>query len=189
MKKTKTQKRPRWLEPRVAILLDIVLEVAGELKKPYAIGGALAMAAHGYQRKTEDVDLFVEFKDRGAWLSALRQRSLLVEPLFAGVQYVAKVPGETDPAIRIDVLVPAEEVELSAIDVPDAMTIAGRPAEVFPLVLLIIAKYKSDRDKDHADVKEMFERGMINVPEVLTVMRRVDEELAQRFVEQYGATS
>ena len=54
-------------------LLDRFLSAAARIKKPYAIGGALAMATYGYSRETRDVDALVDYEDRVAWIRALRE--------------------------------------------------------------------------------------------------------------------
>jgi hypothetical protein len=181
------RKQSGWISPEVTELLDLFLAVAAEVDRPYAIGGALAMGAHGYRRHTDDVDAYVNYDDRGAWVRALRARGLTVTPLFAGVHYVAMLPEQTNPEIRIDLLVPADDPDLSAIEVPDSMTIADRTVEVWPVELLVIAKFQSTRDEDHADVDKMFERGLFDPRSVCVIMRRMDEDvLAQQFWKKYG---
>ena len=176
-----------WIDPNVEILLDTFLDAARELKLSYAIGGALAMGAHGYRRHTSDVDAYVVYGEHGQWLRALRTRGLIVEPLFRGVQYIAQLSRQSDPAERIDVLVPAGDPEMSAIEVPDSGIIANRPAEIWPVSLLVIAKFRSDRPKDQVDVEEMFDRGLFDPSEVRTVMMHMDEpELADDFVKKFG---
>jgi hypothetical protein len=176
-----------WIAPKVAQLLDLFLAAAMEVDRPYAIGGALAMGVHGYRRHTDDVDAYVEHKDRIEWVRALRDQGLTVAPLFAGVHYVAYLPEHNDPEIRIDLLVPAEDPDLSAVEVPDSATIAGRPAEVWPLDLLVIAKYRSTRPEDNADVDKMFERGLFDPASVRRIMLHMGEaSLAHRFWKKYG---
>jgi len=176
-----------WIAPKVAQLLDLFLAAAKEVDRPYAIGGALAMGVHGYRRNTDDVDAYVEYKDRIEWVRALRDQGLTVAPLFTGVHYVAYLPKHNDPEIRIDLLVPAEDPDLSAVEVPDSATIAGRHVEVWPVDLLVIAKYRSTRPEDNADVGKMFERGLFDSAAVRRIMIHMGEtSLAQRFCKQYG---
>lgn len=176
-----------WVSHEVQQLLDLFLAAAATIGRPYAIGGALAMGAHGYRRHTDDVDAYVNYKDRGEWVRALRARGLTVTPLFAGVHYAAFLPEHGDPEVRIDLLVPAEDPDLSAIEVPDSATIADRPVEVWPVDLLVVAKFRSTRPEDRADVGKMFERGLFNPKSVRTIMRRMGETaLAERFWKKYG---
>lgn len=133
-----------WLDPRARDLLDLFLDAAQQVAKPYAIGGAVAMASHGFIRQTRDVDAYVDYEDRAVWLRALRERGLSVEPLVTGIHYIAYLPEHGDPELRIDVMVPADDPDVSAVAVPDKVTLAGRTLEVFPIDLLVIAKYQSE---------------------------------------------
>jgi hypothetical protein len=187
MARAKTPSRD-WLAPHVAELLDVFLAVAKELDLPYAIGGALAMGAHGYRRHTDDIDAYVEHKYRGRWIRTLREHGLTVAPLFGGVHYVAQFPDENDPEIRIDLLVPADDPDLSAIEVPDASQIAGRPVEIWPLELLVVSKFQSTREKDHEDVDAMSERGLFDPKAVHRILLHMDEPaLARKFWREYGS--
>ena len=177
----------KWISPEVEQLLDLFLAAADEIGRPYAIGGALAMGAHGYRRHTDDVDAFVIHEDRVEWIRALRKQGLIVTPLFSGIHYIAQLPNQEDPEVRIDLLVPADDPDLSAVEVPDSTTIANRAAEVWPIDLLVIAKFRSTRDKDHADVDEMYDRGLFDPESVRSIMIHMDEKaLARRFWKKYG---
>ncbi len=181
------RRRGSHLSPEVEQLLDLFLAAAEAVGRPYAIGGAVAMGAHGYWRNTDDVDAFVAYEDRVDWVRALRAQGLTVTPLFAGVHYVALLPEHNDPEKRIDLLVPAEDPDLSAVEVPDSMAIEGRQAEVWPIDLLVIAKFRSTRIEDRADVEKMFERGLFDPESVRSIMLHMGEtSLAGRFWKKYG---
>jgi hypothetical protein len=103
------------------------------------------------------------------------------------VQYEATLPN--DPDVHIDLLLPAEDPDLSAVEAPEESEIASRTADVWPVSLLVIAKFRSKREKDRADVEEMYERGMFDPKEVRTIMLHMGEKvLAQRFWLKYGRT-
>ena len=177
----------RWVSAEVEQLLDLFLAAATEINRPYAIGGALAMGVHGYRRHTDDVDAYVNHADRVEWVRALRKQGLTVTPLFSGVHYIALLPKHNDPEIRIDLMVPAEDPDLSAIEVPDSATIADRAVEVWPLDLLVIAKFRSTRSDDRSDVDRMFELGLFSPKSVRSIMLHMDEmSLARRFWKKYG---
>jgi hypothetical protein len=165
----------RWVSAEVEQLLDLFLAAATEINRPYAIGGALVMGVHGYRRHTDDVDAYVNHVDRVEWVRALRKQGLTVTPLFSGVHYIALLPEHNDPEIRIDLMVPAEDPDLSAIEVPDSATIADRAVEVWPLDLLVIAKFRSTRSGDRSDVDRMFELGIFNPKSVRSIMLRINE--------------
>ncbi len=177
-----------WLAPETDLMLRTVLEVAADTGLPYAIGGALAMGAHGYRRHTDDVDTFVMYDDRVEWIRAFRARGLVVVTRFAGVQYKVTLPGAKEDEACIDLLVPAEDPDLSAVEAPEEGKIGGYPAEIWPLDLLVIAKFRSARDKDRGDFKELYERGMFDPQRIRTIMLHMgDKLLAQRFWLKYGA--
>ena len=64
-----------WVSHEVQQLLDLFLAAAATVGRPYAIGGALAMGAHGYRRHTDDVDAYVNYKDRGEWVRGFPARA------------------------------------------------------------------------------------------------------------------
>ena len=146
------------------------------------------MGVHGFRRHTADVDAFIAYEDRVEWIRSLRALGLSVVSLFTGVQYRAMLPGltgEEDP--HIDLLVPAEEPGLSAVDAPKLSKIDGYDAAVWPISLLVVAKFDSNRDKDHADVSQMYERGMFDPVEIRAIMLLMnDKPLARRFWLKYG---
>jgi hypothetical protein len=70
-----------------------------ELQIPYAVGGGMALNAHGYERATTDVDLVVT----GDGLAEFKARSL-------GLGWLEVFPGsrgvrETDNRVKIDFLI------------------------------------------------------------------------------------
>lgn len=169
-------------DPTTKELLERVVTAMQVAGVEYAIGGAMAMAAHGYSRSTKDVDLFVEEKDRLATLRTLRQAGLVVAPIFDPHHYVAHVPGTEDFERRIDVLVPAGEPELSAIEWSDVATVEGiSDVHVFPVALLVMAKSYSDRAKDEQDIAAMLDRGLFDPEGVATIIETVDPPHAKRF--------
>jgi len=148
---------------------------------PYAIGGAMAMAAHGYERTTKDVDVYVAHGDHHAFLRALRDSGMTVIPIFEPHHYAAYVPGTTDQERRIDVLVPSGEPELSAIEWAEEKELFGVSVPVFPLDLLVFAKAYSSRSKDEHDIASMLGRGMFDPANVAAIIQSVDKEGAAEF--------
>lgn len=144
--------------------------------KPYAIGGALAMSAHGYVRQTSRVDAFALLDDKLAWLRAARSVGLTVDEIFRDVHYIAFFTKHQDPRIRIDLLFPAAEPELSAIEFPATVSIGGVTAEAFPMDLLVMAKFQSDREGDARDFERMFHLGLFDPAQA-----SVDGPLAKKF--------
>jgi hypothetical protein len=166
------------VDPRLDELLAIIRDVIDPLGIDYAIGGALAMAAHGYVRNTRDVDLFVKEENRGTVLRALRAAGLSVSDVFRPHHFIALKPEHGDPDIRIDILVPAGEPDLSAIEWPDRLPIfkGGDPLNVVEPHLLAMMKFYSDRDDDEYDLKQMYTRGLFEPDAVRRMIESIDED-------------
>jgi len=147
----------------------------------YAIGGALAMRAHGYKRHTDDVDLFALDRDRVAILRALHDVGLTITPIFAPHHYTATIKGETDPDSRIDVMFPAAEPDLSAVEFPDQGEIGGVTANIWPMPLIVIAKFYSDRPEDHLDLAALLNRGLFDPKQVADMIEILDKEAVPEF--------
>jgi hypothetical protein len=151
----------------------------------YSVGGAIAMQAHGLRRYTADVDAFVLEADALRALRVLREAGFTVTPVFAPHHYVATIPeyAAQDPDLRVDVLVPADEPELSAIEYPVRGRLAELDLNVFQLELLVVAKFYAGRPKDHLDFVLMLERGLFDPAKVRAILASYDPEGAASFDE------
>ena len=162
----------RWpYDPRVKRLLRTFIAMAKEVKRQYAIGGALSMSAHGYSRETKVVDAFLLERDRLTWLRAARKHGLTVDNIFGHIHYIAFFPKDGDARIRIAMLFPAAEPDLSAVEHPSKGTIGGIKARIFPVELLAIAKFISDRPEDNRDFTTMFNLGLFEPTTVRAILR------------------
>ena len=140
------------------------LALADRLAKenvPYAIAGAMALGAHGYERVTTDVDLLVTREG----LARFKNANL-------GKGYVEKFPGskglrDTENGVTIDVLLtgdfPGDGLP-KPVSFPDpadpAVTLAGDRFRILALPKLVELKLASGmtaphRLKDLADVLEL----------------------------------
>lgn len=166
------------LDPRTQDLLDIVQQHVDTADIEYAVGGAIAMAAHGYARHTNDVDLFVVEKDRHKVFRALRDAGMQISAVASPFHYIAVLPEHANPDIRIDLLFPAGDPELSAIELPQrkSLTRGGSPLNVFPADLLAIAKFYADRDEDESDLRAMYTRGIFDPVQVGDLIEREFDE-------------
>lgn len=165
------------LDPRVEELLRIVQRRIGQLDVDYAVGGAIAMAMQGYARHTSDVDVFVLKEDCPQVLAALRDEGLEVATLYEDAHYVATLPKHGDVDIRIDVLVPPGEPDLSAVEYPREMLLEG--GKILPIVqanLLAAQKFYANRDKDENDLRAMYRRGVLNAEAVGELIHSFDPE-------------
>lgn len=165
-------------------LFSLIADPIKKSRAPYAIGGAVAMAAHGFARETSDLDVFFHGDDSNRVLSALRKAGLKIATIAEPYHY-AIFPDLTDPDTRIDLLFAWSEPEVSAIDAPDELdaTIMGEEmtVNVFPVVLIATAKLVSDRVRDHQDVAAMYVRGLFDPTEVKTILKHLkDKDATQR---------
>jgi len=140
----------------------------------WAIGGAEAMAAHGYQRETLDVDFFIGDDAREELLATLERRRLPVITVLEGVHY-AVTPNLKQDDVRIDLLFPSDEPEVTAIWKPTDAVIADEKVPVIRLEYIVASKLLTDPasergQKDAGDLSELHRRGMIDGPTVLEVL-------------------
>ena len=138
------------------------LEVARRLESgniPYAIAGAMALGAHGYERMTSDVDLLLTREG----LSRFKVQNL-------GRGYVEKFPGskgmrDTENEVPIDVLIAGDfpgdgRPKPVAFPDPAGAAVVGERFRILSLPKLVELKLASGmtaphRLKDLADVLEL----------------------------------
>lgn len=126
---------------------------------PYAIAGAMALSAHGYERVTSDVDVLLT-----------RDGLTRLKDAYLGRGYVEKFPGskglrDTENNVPIDVLITGEFPgdglpKPVAFPNPEAVTAGGERFRILPLNTLIELKLASGmsaphRLKDLADILEL----------------------------------
>lgn len=126
---------------------------------PYAIGGAMALNAYGYERVTKDVDVILAADGLDAFKKA-----------HLGRGYVEKFPGsrglrDTEHNVAIDVLIAGDypgDGRAKPVAFPDPARVAVRqgPVALLPLEVLIELKLASGmtaphRLRDLADVLEL----------------------------------
>lgn len=144
----------------------------------YAIGGAVAMSIAGYTRQTEDLDVFFNHTDRPLVLRALRSAGVAFATIADPYQY-AIIPSLKNLDRRVDLLFTSEDLEVDAVAFPDEEIIGvGKnkvAVKVFPAVLIKTAKVVSDREKDHDDVRRMYERGLIDPDEIVSTLQHYRE--------------
>ncbi len=156
--------------------------IAPSLPEDYAIGGAFAMAAHGYTRQTEDIDVFMLQKDRNKVLNSLRKRGVKFWEIADPCHY-AIVPDGRNIARRIDLLFTSDDIEVDAVTFPQMLDVHDDTVNVFPLELLVAAKADSDREKDHDDVKRMYGLGMFEPDEIVKLLRGYGAKKPRRILE------
>jgi hypothetical protein len=168
-------------ESRVQRALDKVTRLLAEDGIPYALIGAMALNAYGYERVTVDVDLLLTAQG----LEELKKR-------YLGLGYVQKFPGskglrDTENGVNIDVFLAGEYPgdrlpKPVAFPDPASAAVRGKRAALLPLPRLIGLKLASGmtaphRLKDLADV--------IEVIRVLKLPAELVEELDPYVREKY----
>lgn len=154
---------------------------------PYAIAGAMALNAHGYQRVTVDVDVLLT----AAGLAAFKARHL-------GRGWVERFPGsrgmrDTEHNVKIDVLITGDypgDGKPKAVRFPDpVVAIDSDGVKLLPIEKLVELKLASgitnpDRLKDLADVQELIRAARL--PFELT--DQLDPSVQPKYVEIWRAT-
>lgn len=165
-------------------------QLAESLEKaniPYAIAGAMALNAYGYERVTTDVDVLLTPEG----LARFKAR-------FLGLGYVEKFPGSKglrDAAnnVAIDVLLAGEfpgDGKEKPVRFPDPAEVAqpGREYRLLPLPKLIELKLASGmtaphRLKDLADVIELVRATRLP----LDLVEQLDPYVRDKFTELWNA--
>lgn len=165
------------MDPKLEELVNTVFTTIEPLGVPYAIGGALAMGAHGYRRYTSDVDLFVLDEARGKVLRALRDAGLQVTEVGPG-HFIALFTKHGDIDVRIDVLIPMDEPGLSAVEYPvrKALVPGGAKINIVEAKLLAMMKFYSDRQKDLNDLRAMARHGIFDAKDVRALVASIDPD-------------
>lgn len=158
-------------------LLDVTERVLMRIDADWAVGGALAMAAHGYTRETHDIDVFIAPEQRDQVLTGLEKQRISVVTLAEDYHYILQ-PKQAGPEERVDLLFPYSEPDVSALAVPDYGDINGKRRPVWPLSLIVVQKLMGEREKDAHDLVALKARGMIDAPEVHKILEHMGEEHA-----------
>lgn len=165
------------VSPKLRALFARCVRELERLDADWAVGGAFAMAAHGYTRETSDIDLFIGDDAREPLLAALRARGVAVDEVLEDIHYAA-IPDRRDPEQRIDLLFPSSEPDVSALMAARPASVLRRRVPVWPLHLIVAAKLMSSRAKDAHDIVELHKRGLIDAGRVLDALQDMGEPAA-----------
>lgn len=173
-----------------ADLFALIAPTLKKLKVDYAVGGAVAMAAHGYVRDTTDLDVFFKSEDANKVLSAFRKKfrvGTFMEPYHYAIQ-----PDLREPDVRVDLLFTSDDLERDAVEFPDRAQIVSNKkklsVDVFPLDVLVAAKLVSDRTKDHADVLLLYQRGLFEPKKVRLILEQNEEPIGIQRLDMLGSS-
>lgn len=167
------------MKPRLIELLRTIARAMERSNLDYAIGGAVAMAAYGYERNTTDIDLFVNREQRPQVLRLLRGLGLGVTSVHSGLHYVGAIPRISIERLHVDVLFPESDPDWSAVQLPETVKLDGVRFEAFPLPLLFLAKAQAvidggDYERKHeADLRHLLNEGFVEEKELLVFAKRM----------------
>ena len=161
-------------DPRAIQLLHRLLEITRREGIPVGIGGGLAVNVHGVERQTTDVDAFFLTADRPRIVRALRKDGFVVDRVFAPFHYFAFLPEHGDPRVRIDLLFPQDEPELSAVERPVLVGKWDEQVPAFPVELLVLSKFYSNQALDLWDITALYEAGAFEPETVRAVLATID---------------
>jgi hypothetical protein len=155
------------------------------LDADWAIGGAVAMGVHGYERATTDVDMFIGDDVREDILARLRTQRVPIVEAMAPIHY-AIIPDTKHPDERVDLLFPALGVESLAIMAAKRAPLFGASLPIWPLPHVAAAKLVVDPEldperalKDGADLRELRDRGMLDVARIGDILDDVGDRAAR----------
>ena len=163
-------------------LLAWLFELSSELGLSgtrWAIGGAVAMAAHGLERETKDLDIFVHDSDRRV-LQIFRDHdapSGMLSESHARVTVPECPRGE-----HLDVVFPTFDLLEDAISRAKLLNVAGRLFPVLTALDLATCKAMSESPKDGRDLETLLAAGTVQPNEVKAVLPTPLPERASPYV-------
>ena len=143
----------------------------------WAIGGAHAMAAHGFSRETKDIDVFVSPHCRVEVLQICADAAIPIEQVFAESHYTF-VPNHSRPDERLDLLFVHAQPDIAAVMFPTRRDVLGGSYPVCTLPLIAVAKLRSDRAKDVSDLDALYRLGLIDTAAVHEHLEEDDDQEA-----------
>lgn len=167
--------------------LKTFVEAMTATKIPTAVGGGVAVNAYGVKRETTDVDAFLRNEDRHEIFTALQDAGFRIGRVQPPFHYIAMLPGVEDPDVRIDLMFPSGEPEISAIDAPETREVWQINTPVFPITLLVLAKLVAIADapargsKDRTDLEELYRIGAFEPKTIRYALTHFDPALLPLF--------
>jgi len=166
-------------------MLRFVLGIADRTAVRTAIGGGIAVAAHGYRRDTADVDAFFHDNDRSKILKEIR-RSIGPDDVLDELDpsHFILIPEGNPPDERIDLMFAIGDPEESAIELSVLKSYHNLIVPVFPVDLLVVAKFLAGREdpKDALDILSLFRRDTYEVKGIQNRLRQMGfDEDAEAF--------
>lgn len=164
-------------DKRLLHILEVSAKELDRRDAEWAVGGAVAMAAHGYKRDTEDIDIFAGDDVREDLFAHLKEKRIDVDEIVPEIHYTA-IPDPSRPEVRVDFLFPSAEPDVSAIMNPARARLGRHEMPVWPMHLIVASKLLSTRDKDAFDLGELRNRGLVDADAVVRVLQEMREREA-----------
>lgn len=174
-------------------MLDFILGVAERAGVRTAVGGGVAVAAHGYRRDTSDVDAFFHDADRPRVVREVR-RSMGPGDVLDEIDpsHWVLIPAGNSADERVDLMFAIGDPEESAVESSVVLPYHGVAVPVFPVDLLVAAKFLAGREdpKDALDILSLLRRGAYEVRDVQARLRQMglgeDAEAFPKLIEYLG---
>jgi len=162
--------------------------MADRTGKPYAVGGAIGMAAAGYPRQTSDIDVFVRQADVREWLKAAREEGLDTSVVHSGTHSMAFDLANRDPRIRIDLLYPVEPLYVQGMKAAVPGTVGDVTTTVYPATWIAAMKFVSDQPEALHDFDAMYQRGLFELEAVRALLHYAHEDVAtyNRYIRKFA---
>lgn len=176
------------MNAKVIRLLQRTVEIVKREGLTYAIGGGVAVNAYGFERETKDVDAFFRDEDRLKVIRAFREGGFAIDDALSPFMYMAREPTERNARVRVDLMFPQGDPELSAVEMaadakPSAEAIEEGipPFKVFRVELLVLAKFYAGRPRDKLDIAQLLELGAFAPAAPLKLLEYIDPEIVPEY--------
>ncbi len=184
---TRTSRSPKSLpQPESASVESAVMAIARAMKSIKAqwyLFGAQAVALHGAQRTTQDVDVTVLTEKSTAQLIAALKREKIV-PRFSDAAFIEQtrvVPCDHGPSgWKIDVVLGSPGLEEFFASQAQLTTLGKTKAPLLRLEHLLVLKTLAGRPQDVADIDRLLKaRSDVELTEVRALLMELERGLAE----------
>jgi len=135
-------------------------------------------------RETSDVGVFIRDEDRQKYFAAIRDQGFEISAVMPPSHYIAMRRGDP-PSVRIDLLLPAGDPELDAINKavvmkPDDVRVRVIPVEHL-IATKVIAHCTRAEAQDLSDIQRLYNLGAFSAVKVRHLMECLPEDYVADF--------
>lgn len=167
----KLLKLPETMTSKQHDALAIAVAALRESKADFCLIGGIAVGVYGYERATKDIDFLVSADD---------QNTVGGNPLGGN----ARGTTATIAGVVVDILFPKEDEPFLEDALSMALPVEG--IHVLPLEALIYMKLRAGRNRDQNDIRELIQRGRINLKTVREFLKEHSSDLLDDFESLYS---